>query len=1179
MTIRVWKNRQMFIWLGLLLVVALTPKAKAQTPSITGLSPTSGPVGIGVAITGSGFGATQGGSTLSLGTTSPVVTYWSDTSIVAIVPSGAVSGSFTVTVSGQGANSTSFTVTPLPSGWSDGDVGSVGTAGSATYANGTFTVKGAGADISGTADAFHFAYQALSGDGTIIARVASLSGGGTYAKAGAMIRETLTSGSKHAYTAKQESGAGLLFEYRATTSGSTTQTFGSGGPWMKVVRSGNSLSGYISADGVNWAQQGSTQTISMATSVYIGLGVTGYSTTSLATATFDNVSVSTTSSPAPLISSLSATTGSVGSQVVIYGSGFGTTQSGSAVLLNGSFVTVNSWSSTSITITIPSGATTGYFVVALAPSLNDSNVEYFTVTSQPLPATWLDSDVGTVGSIGSATYANGTFTVKGAGADISGTADAFHFAYQALSGDGTIIARVVSLSGGGTYAKAGVMIRETLTPGSANAYTAKQESGAGLLFEYRATTSGSTTQTFGSGGPWMKLVRSGNSLSGYISADGVNWAQQGSTQTITMATNIYIGLAVTGYSTTSLATATFDNVSISTTSSPAPLISSISATTGSVGDQVAISGSGFGSAQGNGTVYLNGSPVTIDSWSSTSITITIPSGATTGYLMAAVSPNLNDSNAVYFTVTSQPLPATWLDSDVGAVGSIGSATYSSGTFTVKGAGSQISSTVDSFHFAYQVLSGDGSIIARVASASSVQDAGVMIRETLNSNSKNVFVGYQNTPRMIFQYRASTGGTTSLSASGSVTLPYWVKLVRSGSTFTGYISSNGTSWTQLGTSQTISMAQNVCVGLAVESGNTSTLGTATFDNVTTTGGVPLPTPVITSLSPTTGGPGNSVTIGGYYFGATQGSGNVYFNGVAATSITSWSDGQIVASVPRAASTGPVTVVASSLTSNTNFTFTFYDPVITSVNPPAAPIGGQVTINGSGFGSSQGTSTVQFNSIFASVTSWSDTSVTVTLPPSAVSGTVTLTEQGATSSASFTVLEGLTISGISPTTGPIGASVTVTGSGFGATQANSTVAFDTIPATAITSWTDTQIVAVVPLGASPGPVSVTVASLNAQGPTFALFSKALLTDSLGNSTSYQGAPSGGQWHPTLSQGSGCSSCTVRGNIQYQYDNFGNVTSMTDSLGNVTTYTYDSSNNQLSQTVPVTLHDQRHHFLHLQ
>jgi hypothetical protein len=61
---------------------------------------------------------------------------------------------------------------------------------------------------------------------------------------------------------------------------------------------------------------------------------------------------------------------------------------------------------------------------------------------------------------------------------------------------------------------------------------------------------------------WVKVSRSGNSLSSYTSMDGVSWAQVGASQTITMGQTVYVGLAVTSGSTTALATATFDNVAV-----------------------------------------------------------------------------------------------------------------------------------------------------------------------------------------------------------------------------------------------------------------------------------------------------------------------------------------------------------------------------------------------------------------------------------------------------------------------------------------------------------------------------------------------------------------------------------------------------------------------------------------
>jgi len=276
-------------------------------------------------------------------------------------------------------------------------------------------------------------------------------------------------------------------------------------------------------------------------------------------------------------------------------------------------------------------------------------------------------------------------------------------------------------------------------------------------------------------------------------------------------------------------------------------------------------------------------------------------------------------------------------------------------------------------------------------------------------------------------------------------------------------------------------------MGVVSNDAGSLAAATFDNVSTSGGEPTPSPVITSISPTVGTVGTSVTINGHYFGATQGSGSVLFNSAAATSVTSWTDSQIVVHVPSTATTGPLTVVANGLGSNTNFTFTFYNPVITSITPSAAPVGGTVTVAGSGFGSIQGQSTVDFNNLSPSGGSWSDTSITVQVPANATSGAVTVVRGGIASNAvSFTVLESTSVTGLSPASGPIGTSVVISGTGFGPTQSNSSLSFYGAAATSITSWSDTSITATVPTGVSSGPISVTVAGNTVFGAAFTLTS---------------------------------------------------------------------------------------------
>jgi RHS repeat-associated protein len=442
----------------------------------------------------------------------------------------------------------------------------------------------------------------------------------------------------------------------------------------------------------------------------------------------------------------------------------------------------------------------------------------------------------------------------------------------------------------------------------------------------------------------------------------------------------------------------------------------------------------------------------------------------------------------------------------------------------------------------------------------------MIRETLGQSSTHAGTGDWGGSIRLF-YRTTTGGGNAYDYYGSGTLPFWVKLVRVGNTFYGYTSTDGVNWYQVGTSHTITMAQNVNVGLGVSSYSTTSLGTATFDNVSMTVGT---TPFVTGVSPDLGAVGTSVTITGSNFGATQGTSTVSFNGVQATSVTSWSSTQIVAAVPSAAPSGSgrVTVTVNSITSPSNITFNVIKPIINSLTPPAGEIGGSITLSGTGFGTSQGTSTVQFNSLVATVSSWSDTSVTVTVPANATNGPVTLTEDGVTSNGvTFTVLEQLSVTGISPNIGPIGTTVTITGAGFGPTQSNSTVSFYGATATNITSWSDTQIVVVVPSGAATGPVTVQVASISAGAQTFTVSASLQLTDSLGNVTTYTSEEVGGIWVPASSQGSGCSSCTLRGTISYTYNSQGHVLSRTDENGHTTTYTYDSSGDVASVTQPIS------------
>ena len=89
-----------------------------------------------------------------------------------------------------------------------------------------------------------------------------------------------------------------------------------------------------------------------------------------------------------------------------------------------------------------------------------------TAASSPVPSPWADADVGSPALAGSASYADGVFTVNGGGADIWGTSDQFNYVSQSLTGNGSIVARVTSQSDTDPWAKAGVMIKQSTTSGS-----------------------------------------------------------------------------------------------------------------------------------------------------------------------------------------------------------------------------------------------------------------------------------------------------------------------------------------------------------------------------------------------------------------------------------------------------------------------------------------------------------------------------------------------------------------------------------------------------------------------------------------------------------------------------------------------------------------------------------------
>ena len=201
--------------------------------------------------------------------------------------------------------------------------------------------------------------------------------------------------------------------------------------------------------------------------------------------------------------------------------------------------------------------------------------------AQTLPAGWYFADIGVPLIGGSATFGNDVFSVAATTANTLNTADQLSWVFDQADGDVVFTGRLTSFAGSGTGAEAGLMIRESILPGSKQVSILLTSANT-IVMETRLTTDGPRTVAAISGSAaaapvWFRLVRSASVITAFRSADGVTWSSVGAV-TVPMAPTVYAGMAVTGGSTTLSLTATRTALQSTTTFEPSTATSTTTTT-------------------------------------------------------------------------------------------------------------------------------------------------------------------------------------------------------------------------------------------------------------------------------------------------------------------------------------------------------------------------------------------------------------------------------------------------------------------------------------------------------------------------------------------------------------------------------------------------------------------------
>lgn len=485
---------------------------------------------------------------------------------------------------------------------------------------------------------------------------------------------------------------------------------------------------------------------------------------------------------------------------------------------------------------------------------------------------------------------------------------------------------------------------------------------------------------------------------------------------------------------------------------PTPAITAISPSQARVGDSLRILGRNFGANQGTSAVQVDGTRYSgITRWSDTEIEVAVPNGAASGALSVTVGGrSSNDAALVIVPTISGIAPTIARTGDtVRIMGSAFGVAQGTSVVSLNGAALPISTWSDSE-------------IQAIVPATATSGAVTVAVGSTTSDGARLIVG--PTISTVAPVVARPGDTVSIQGTAFGHTQGASIATLNGMTFGAVV-----GWS------------NTEVRVRVQAGASSGPVNITSPDATSNSAGLVIAPVIVALAPTIARTGDTLRITGTGFGSAQGASAVALGGVALSAITGWSDTEIQATLPATAMSGPVSVTVGAATSND--AALIIAPTITSVTPNAARTGDIIRIQGTGFGSTQGSSTVSLNgSTVSAIGRWGNTEIEATVPSGATSGNLIVAVATETSNAvAFTVIpsNAPTIAGLSTPEARIGESIRILGTDFGAAQNASTVTVNGTLVTAITRWSDTEIEIIVPSEANTGLVTVTTSVAASNG----------------------------------------------------------------------------------------------------